>query len=263
MPPQPLLGVGPDGRSWPREGRGSTVGAVVVIVLVSTVLAIGAAILEAPLATLGLGVFAAYTLLTFLASLPAALTPWIVQVGPDGIWLPELGYRRWTDFSSVRVETYASPRDGVGPNCRPRPRRRLGLRAPRRCGAGHEPRGGAGGRHPPRLVPHRVVGRWGGRSAGPRATRSVRRTSARRRSTPSWPRLPKRSRSSRTSPWRGRNRTPRGLARGRQGSTEAVGRLGCLRPVRAVHPGDGRVREARRGRRPRRSDARARRQSIR
>ena len=145
MPPQPLLGVGPDGRSWPREGRGSTVGAVVVIVLVSTVLAIGAAILEAPLATLGLGVFAAYTLLTFLASLPAALTPWIVQVGPDGIWLPELGYRRWTDFSSVRVETYASPRDGAGPNRPASAHAPPWVRAPGRCGARAQPHRGVGG----------------------------------------------------------------------------------------------------------------------
>ena len=123
----PLLSVGPGGLAWPHEQRGASVFAAIIVILLAVVVTLAAAVLDAPLAALGAAVFASYRLVAFIGSLPTAMSRWIIQVGPDGVWLPELGYRRWTDFSSVRVETYASPGDGVGPNRRPRPRRRLGF----------------------------------------------------------------------------------------------------------------------------------------
>jgi hypothetical protein len=126
MPPQPLLGVGPDGRSWPREQRGSVLGAAVVLMLVGVVVTIAGVVLQAPIVALGGAALAVYRVVALLASLPAALTPWIIQVGRDGVWLPELGYRRWADFSSIRLETYRA--EGAEPGWSPH------LQATRRLG---------------------------------------------------------------------------------------------------------------------------------
>jgi hypothetical protein len=55
------------------------------------------------------GFFAMFLLLGGTAELGRALDPRVIEVGRDGVWLPGLGERRWSDFADVRLETFSGP----------------------------------------------------------------------------------------------------------------------------------------------------------
>jgi hypothetical protein len=61
------------------------------------------------LASLVFGYFGVYMLLGGAAALRRGFDPTLIEVGRDGVWLPGLGRRPWSDFSDVRLEMYSGP----------------------------------------------------------------------------------------------------------------------------------------------------------
>jgi len=61
------------------------------------------------LGSLVFGYFGVYMLLGGAAALRRGFDPTLTEVGRDGVWLPGLGRRPWSDFSDIRLESYAGP----------------------------------------------------------------------------------------------------------------------------------------------------------
>jgi hypothetical protein len=62
-----------------------------------------------------------------IAALRGARTRTAIAVGPDGIWLPQLGHLGWSDVAEVRLESFAGPAGGDDAAPRTATYRRLGI----------------------------------------------------------------------------------------------------------------------------------------
>ena len=58
--------------------------------------------------------FGIYLVLGGVVAVRRGLDPTAIEVGADGVWLPGLGLRPWSEFSDVRLETYRGPAGGSG-----------------------------------------------------------------------------------------------------------------------------------------------------